>query len=96
MPWLYDQSRFSCLCNFGSGNARSFADLAGAVFQALGRSPDINYIDTPDALRQQYQYFTEARMERLVKAGCDVIPTPLEEGVRRYVQEYLLAADIYR
>ncbi len=94
--WLYDHPGVSGLFNIGSGHARSFADLAAAVFQALGREPLIDYVDTPGDIRHQYQYFTEARLERLRAAGYIRPTTPLEEGVRKYVQFYLAAPDPYR
>jgi ADP-L-glycero-D-manno-heptose 6-epimerase len=72
--------------NVGSGQARTFLDLAGAVFAALGRPAAIEFIDTPPDLRQTYQYFTEAPMGRLRAAGYGRNPTPLETGVRRYVE----------
>lgn len=72
--------------NLGTGKARAFLDLAQAVFAALGRAPKVRFVDTPKALRERYQYFTEARMERLRDAGWSRPFTPLEEGVRRYVE----------
>ena len=96
MLWLLDHPRISGIFNAGSGEARSFADLARAVFEALGREPEITYVDTPEAIRDKYQYLTEARMDRLRQAGYSGTPTPLEEGVRRYVQEFLGAPDPYR
>jgi ADP-L-glycero-D-manno-heptose 6-epimerase len=96
MLWLYDRPEVSGLFNVGSGAARSFAELAAAVFRALGREPQIEFIDTPMEIRDKYQYFTEARMERLRAAGYDKPATSLEDGVRDYVQAYLTAADPYR
>ena len=96
MLWLYDHSEVSGLFNAGTGQARSFADLAAAVYRALGKTPRIDYIDTPVAIRDKYQYFTEARMERIRTAGYAKPPTSLEDGVRDYVQTYLAAADPYR
>jgi ADP-L-glycero-D-manno-heptose 6-epimerase len=96
MLWLYDNPRVSGLFNVGTGKARSFADLTAAVFTALGRETRIAYTDTPAALRDRYQYFTEARTERLRAAGFPGQFTPLEEGVRRYVQNHLEAEDPYR
>lgn len=96
MLWLYDHPEVSGLFNIGSGTARSFADLAGAVYRALGREPDIEFVDTPAEIRDKYQYFTEARMDRLRAAGYDKPATSLEDGVRDYVQNYLAAADPYR
>jgi ADP-L-glycero-D-manno-heptose 6-epimerase len=96
MLWLYDHRDVSGLFNIGSGQARSFADLAAAVYRALGQEPKIEYVDTPLEIRERYQYFTEARMERLRARGYGGRMTPLEEGVRHYVLSYLAAADPYR
>ncbi|WP_349262489.1 ADP-glyceromanno-heptose 6-epimerase [Geminicoccus sp.] len=96
MIWLYDNPEMSGLFNVGSGRARSFLDLAHAVFAALGAPPKVEFIDMPERLRGHYQYFTEAKLDRLRAAGCPFQPTPLEEGVRRYVQDSLLQADPYR
>jgi len=94
--WLLDNPRVSGLFNVGSGTDRSFADLARAIFAALEKKPRITYIEMPEAIREQYQYFTRAPMDRLRKAGYDRSFTQLEDGVRTYVQEYLLNADAYR
>jgi ADP-L-glycero-D-manno-heptose 6-epimerase len=96
MLWLYDHPAVNGLFNIGSGAARSFTDLAQAVFRAMGREPRIDYVDTPVEIRDKYQYFTEARMDRLRAAGYDKPPTALEAGVVDYVQRYLAAADPYR
>lgn len=93
MLWLYDNPQVSGLYNVGTGQARSFADLARAVFAAMGRDPDIQYFDMPEHLRDKYQYFTQAKMERLRAAGYDKPFTALEEGVRRYVQDFLSQED---
>jgi ADP-L-glycero-D-manno-heptose 6-epimerase len=95
MLWLYDNPQVSGLFNLGSGQARSFADLAAATYRALGREPAIEFIDTPEDLRAKYQYFTEARMERLRQAGFDRPFTTLEDGVARYVGEHLARPDPY-
>ena len=94
--WLLDNPEVSGLFNLGTGQARSFADLARAVFAALGREPAIRFIDTPEAIREKYQYFTEARMERLRAAGYDAPFTSLEDGVADYIGSYLSADDPYR
>ena len=96
MLWLYDHPEVNGLFNIGSGAARSFAELAAAVFRALGREPQLEYVDTPVEIRDKYQYFTEARMERLRAAGYGKPATALEDGVRDYVQNYLAAPDPYR
>jgi ADP-L-glycero-D-manno-heptose 6-epimerase len=78
------------LYNVGVGCARTFSDLADAVFAALGRSPRIDYIPMPADLRSRYQYFTEAKVDKLRGAGFRRPMRSLEEGVRQYVQDYLL------
>jgi ADP-L-glycero-D-manno-heptose 6-epimerase len=96
MLFLYARPGVSGLFNIATGAARSFAELASAVYRALGREPQIEFIDTPEAIRDRYQYLTEARMERLRDVGYDRAATPLEDGVRHYVQSYLAAPDPYR
>ncbi|WP_114377856.1 ADP-glyceromanno-heptose 6-epimerase [Elioraea thermophila] len=90
--WLLDHPEVSGLFNVGTGRARTYLDLVHAIFAALGREPAISFIDTPAHLRAQYQYFTEARLERLRAAGYTRPFTPLEDGVARYVREHLLPA----
>lgn len=72
------------LYNVGTGQARSFEDLARAVFSAVGRAPEIEYIPLPEDLREKYQYFTEARVEKLRRAGAGLNCQGLEAGVRAY------------
>ena len=96
VAWLLKTPRAGVLFNLGSGQARTFLDLARAVFAALNRKPDIAYVDTPLEIRDKYQYFTEARMERLRAAGYASAFTSLEDGVGDYVQRYLSASDQYR
>jgi ADP-L-glycero-D-manno-heptose 6-epimerase len=96
MTWLLATPSVSGLFNVGTGTARSFADLARAVFAACGRNARIDFVDTPPALRDRYQYFTEARMDRLREAGYTAAFTPLEDGVRRYVEQFLAQPDPYR
>lgn len=94
--WLYENPDISGLFNVGTGKARSFKDLAEAVFSALGKEPKINYIDMPQELKDRYQYYTEADMRKLRDAGYDKPFTELEEGVRSYVQDYMARDDRYR
>ena len=75
----------SGLYNVGTGKARSFYDLADNTFKALGRETDIQFIDTPLNIRDKYQYFTEANMAKLRRAGYSEPFTSLEEGVKDYV-----------
>jgi ADP-L-glycero-D-manno-heptose 6-epimerase len=76
--------------NIGSGVARTWNDLAGAVFAALGREPRIGYIDMPETIRDKYQYFTQADIHKLLSTGYDLPITSLEDAVRDYVANYLL------
>ncbi len=94
--WLVENPSVSGLFNLGTGEARSFKDLALSVFAALNRRPAIEYVDTPIEIRDKYQYFTQATMDRLRAAGYDAPFTPLEDGVADYVRSYLEAADPYR
>jgi ADP-L-glycero-D-manno-heptose 6-epimerase len=96
MLWLLDTPGVNGLFNLGTGRARSYLDLAHAVCDAAGVARAVEFIDMPPALRGQYQNFTQARMERLRDAGYEGQFTPLEEGVRRYVQDYLRQPDPYR
>lgn len=94
--WLLGRPDVSGLFNVGSGCARSFLDLATAVFHALGREVVIEYFPMPEEIRDQYQYFTEARLDRLRAAGYNAPSTTLEEGVAAYVQRFLDTSDRYR
>jgi len=96
MLWLRDTPAVSGLFNLGTGRARSYLDLAHAVCDAAGAARRVEFIDMPAKLRGQYQSFTEAPMERLRAAGYAGQFTPLEEGIRRYVQDHLAQPDPYR
>jgi len=91
--WLLCHSEANGIFNLGTGQARTWNDLVSAVFAAMDRPSRIDYIEMPEALRGQYQYFTEARMEKLGAAGCPVAFSPLEEGVGDYVKNHLLKDD---
>lgn len=78
------------LFNVGTGTARSWNDLAGAVFAAMGKSPVIDYIDMPEKLRDKYQYFTQAEMGKLRAVGYTQPTMKLEDAVTDYVQNYLM------
>jgi ADP-L-glycero-D-manno-heptose 6-epimerase len=95
MLWLLDTPTVNGLFNLGTGQARTYLDLARAVCDAAGQPPNFEFIDMPTALRGQYQSFTQARMDRLRAAGYPGQFTPLEEGIRRYIQNHLLGADPY-
>ena len=77
------------LYNLGTGKARAFLHLAQATFAALNITENIDFIDTPIDIRDKYQYFTEANMNKLIAAGYDKPFTSLEDGVKDYVQNYL-------
>ena len=94
--WLMETPNVSGVFNVGTGQARSFRDLISAVFRALGREPRIEYVDMPEAIRGQYQYFTEAEVDNLRRAGYNAGFTSVEEGVKRYVTQFLNTADAYR
>lgn len=88
--WLMDHRPDpNGLYNLGTGRARTFLDLARATFAAMGREPDISFIDTPADIRDKYQYFTQADMTKLRAAGYDRPFTPLEDGIADYVKNYL-------
>src|SRR5262249_46004243 len=92
--WLLDSPGVTGLFNVGTGRASSYVDLANAVCDAAGVPRQIEFIDMPDALRGQYQSFTEASTARRRGPGFDDHQfTPLEEGVRRYVQDHLKQSD---
>jgi ADP-L-glycero-D-manno-heptose 6-epimerase len=93
MEWLMHSPPVSGIYNLGSGQARSFNDLIRAVFSAMGLPAQIRYIDMPQDLRDTYQYYTEASMEKLRSAGYSEPFFSLEQGVSDYVQGYLMQPD---
>jgi ADP-L-glycero-D-manno-heptose 6-epimerase len=95
IEWLAARSQVSGVYNLGSGRARSFKELAEATFAAAGKPPQIDYAPMPEAIRGRYQYFTEARLERLRATGYDGQFTSLEDGVGDYVRGFLSQADPY-
>jgi ADP-L-glycero-D-manno-heptose 6-epimerase len=87
--FFFDNPDTFGIYNLGAGVARSWNDLAKAVFDAMGKKTNIEYIDMPDSVRNQYQYFTEADITKLRDIGYDEQITSLEESVTDYVQNYL-------
>ena len=87
--WFLDRPEVGGIYNVGTGRARTFNDLAAAIFRALDKTPEVTYIPTPEKIRASYQYHTEADLTRLRAAGCDVPFTPLEEAISDYVGNYL-------
>ena len=96
MRWFLDNGSVNGIFNVGTGQAESFRDMITAMFKAMGRAPNIEYIDMPVEIRDQYQYFTESSVESLRRAGYNAGFTPLETAVARYVTGYLDRADKYR
>jgi ADP-L-glycero-D-manno-heptose 6-epimerase len=95
LSWLLKNHRVNGIFNLGTGKARTWNDLVQAVFAAMGSEPRIEYIDMPPAIRDQYQYFTEAKMEKIARTGCPVGFSSLENSVRDYVTGYLQKPDPY-
>ena len=87
--WLLEHPNVSGLFNVGTGRAQSFRELAEATFHALGMEPNIEYIPMPEHLREKYQYYTKAEMDKLRQAGYAAPFMTVEEGAVDYVQEYL-------
>jgi ADP-L-glycero-D-manno-heptose 6-epimerase len=87
--WFLGHREVTGLFNLGTGHARTWNDLARAVFAAMGRETAVQYIEMPEAIRPQYQYLTEAKMDKLFSAGCPVRMTSLEDAVSDYVNNYL-------
>jgi len=93
--WLMQEKPASGLYNVGTGKARTFRDLVGAIFSSLGKEPNIEFIDTPEDIRDKYQYFTEADMRKLKDAGYREEFYSLEEGVDTYVTHFLSPSSYY-
>jgi ADP-L-glycero-D-manno-heptose 6-epimerase len=95
LVWLYKNPQVTGLLNVGTGQARSFKDLAESVFTALKQAPRIDYIDMPEGLAEKYQYYTQADLTHLRAAGYKEPFMTLEEGVKEYIT-YLVKEDPYR
>jgi len=95
MYFLMINRKESGIFNLGTSKARTFHDLVSNTFKAMGLPENIEFIDTPEDIRDTYQYFTEARMERLRSAGYTRSFTSLEDGVNDYVKNYLQDSKIY-
>jgi len=88
--FMMDNPTVNGLFNLGTGKARSFYDLAISTFNAMGIKPNIEFIEMPESLREKYQYFTEAKMDKLRNAGYTEKFYSLESGAEEYVKEYLM------
>lgn len=93
--FFYVHRKDSGIYNAGTGEARTFLDLVLNTFRSMRVSPDIHFIDTPEDIRDKYQYFTQANMEKLISVGYDQPFHSLEEGVEDYVQGYLMPKVYY-
>ena len=91
----YEHNGASGIYNLGTGKARSFADLVRATFKAMGEKENIEFIEMPEALREQYQYFTEANMNKFQKLLPHLKFHSLEEGITDYVQNHLMQKNQY-
>jgi ADP-L-glycero-D-manno-heptose 6-epimerase len=88
--FFLDKLNTNGLFNLGTGKSRTWNDLVTAIFKSLNKPMNIEYIDLPEHLREKYQYFTEANMNKIKKAGYNFSITGLEDGVADYVKSYLL------
>ena len=93
--WLLGKPNVSGLFNLGSGKASSYNEMARAIFAAVGHDARIQYTEMPENLAKNYQYFTEAKMDKLRAAGYDAPFISLEDGVKDFVKNYLLKDDPY-
>jgi ADP-L-glycero-D-manno-heptose 6-epimerase len=88
--WLAESTHANGLFNLGNGQARTWLDLGHSIFSALGKDPNIRFIEMPEILRDKYQYFTEAKIEKLRHAGYKNELFTLEDAVKDYVTHYLV------
>jgi ADP-L-glycero-D-manno-heptose 6-epimerase len=88
--FFLDKPNVNGLFNLGTGKARTWNDLVSSIFKSLNKEVNIEYIDLPQHLREKYQYFTEANMSKIKKAGFNSSISSLEDGVADYVKNYLL------
>lgn len=95
MTWLLDHADVSGIFNLGTGHAGTFNNMAAAAFSAIGSAKNINYIDPPQGVANSYQYFTEAKMEKLRAAGYTESFMSVEDGIKDYVQAHLAKGDPY-
>ena len=90
IKYMIENENVNGLFNLGTGQARSFYDLAVATFNAMGVEPNIKFVDMPETLRPKYQYYTQANMEKLRSVGYTDAFYSLEDGTKDYVQNYLI------
>ena len=95
LTFMMQSQKSNGIFNLGSGTARTFNDLVKATFSAMNLASNISYIDTPEDIRDKYQYFTQAKILKLQSVGYNKPFTTLEDGVADYVQNYLLEKNYY-
>ena len=93
--FIYKNKKVNGIFNAGTGKARSFYELVSIIFKILGKKEKIKYIDMPSDIKDKYQYFTEAKMDKIKKIGYKRKFFSLEEGIRDYLENYLLTSDPY-
>ena len=93
--FMMKHKKDSGIYNLGTGKARTFNDLAGATFSALNKIPNISFIDTPEDIKEKYQYFTQGDMQKLKSIGYKKPFSTLENGVEDYVKSYLIKGEYY-
>jgi ADP-L-glycero-D-manno-heptose 6-epimerase len=96
MIWLMNHRDVNGLFNLGTGKAQTWVELMGALYAAVDKEMKVRWVDTPEEIRDRYQYFTQAEMGRLRSAGYDRPFLPAEQGVADYVKNHLLKDDPYR
>jgi ADP-L-glycero-D-manno-heptose 6-epimerase len=90
MAYFFTHPKIGGIYNIGTGHARTWSDVARAMFAALGEEGTIEYIPMPDHLKGKYQYYTQADLRKLHATGCDHTFMRLEDSVKDYVQNYLM------
>ena len=93
--FMMKHKKDSGIYNLGTGKARTFNDLADATFSALNKIRNISFIDTPEDIREKYQYFTQGDMQKLKSIGYKKPFSTLENGVEDYVKSYLIKGEYY-
>ncbi|MGH7197818.1 MAG: ADP-glyceromanno-heptose 6-epimerase, partial [Candidatus Omnitrophota bacterium] len=95
LVWFFKNPKWKGVYNLGTGRAQTWNDLAKALFKAMGRAENIEYIEMPDSIKNQYQYFTQSDPAKLLKTGCPDSFRDLEAGVSDYIRNYLLKENPY-
>ena len=94
--WFLNNKNINGIFNVGTGKARTFIDLVKNIFKNIDSKSQIKYVDTPKNIRKNYQYFTEAKVNKLRKAGYRKKFTTLEKGISLYIKDYLNSSNPFR